>query len=132
MSVGVPGRFDGVASGRLGGSARGAGTSHSDVAVEAGAEHPAVMVESILIPSAPGAAASPTVAQSLFPHPAALLQVLGDPVRWAVVRELAAGAPLPARYGLDYRGTPTGRGNELGNGSIVLTVPPWGNTVLMR
>ena len=53
------------------------------------------MVESILIPSAPGAAASPTVAQSLFPHPAALLQVLGDPVRWAVVRELAAGAPLP-------------------------------------
>ena len=53
------------------------------------------MAETILVPPVPGVAAPPAAAQSLFPNPAALVRALGDPVRWAVVRELAAGQPLP-------------------------------------
>ena len=48
------------------------------------------------IPKTAAAAPAPSnsVAQQLFPNPVKLLQAVADPVRWAVMRELAAGRPV--------------------------------------
>lgn len=50
--------------------------------------------------------------------------------RFVTVR--SAPGVLPNRYYLRYLGTPSGRGNELLNGSVVLSLPSPGSLILMR